>query len=585
MGVWSVGIIDSGVTDETEARLGRNLYEYDFYYGNGETDGRRTTSHGSVVAESAETTNAALERIDLQVGSNTGYYVSAYSVRSALDRLTSLHDAGWHIGSYNMSFASPNAAFSNIFQSQINQLANRGIFGVAASGNDGTPGALEGASYPAALSNVISVGSHDGAGNPSSFSQNHPSTVHVLADGEGFPSSAYTGTSFAAPQVAATVTTVQALVEGVRSDRLSFGEVVDVLQLGGAGPQSAADSANGATTYFLHTHGGSVDYAMSAYVDPHFSGLEYIASFSDLEAAFGRDAAAARGHYLNAGVYEGRTVEFDGLEYVASHADLIGVFGLDRAGATTHYLDAGRTEGRTVTFDADNYMNANPDLAAAFGGNDDLATQHYITNGFHEGRSTGAAATGSGTTSPGSTRQAVSEGSADLPASTSTSGYVGAGQSVTGTIGSVGDRDWFETELTAGQRVIIQVRGSATGGGSLADPVLRVYSSSGRYVSGNDDGGTGYDSYLSFTSSTGGTYYLEADGYGTRTGSYTLSVTPSSSATLASAADEPDAVELATLALVTDGSAPDDEPGQDAARDAIQLTTLGPEPQYTDWVY
>ena len=57
MGVWAVGIVDSGVTDETEAVYGANLYEYDYYYGNAETDGSRTTSHGSVVATSVEGTN------------------------------------------------------------------------------------------------------------------------------------------------------------------------------------------------------------------------------------------------------------------------------------------------------------------------------------------------------------------------------------------------------------------------------------------------------------------------------------------------------------------------------------------------
>lgn len=569
MGVWAVGIIDSGVTDETEARFGRNLYEYDFYYRNGETDGARTTSHGSVVAESVELTNPALERIDMQIGNNSETVISSYSVRNALGELASLHDSGWHIGSFNMSFGSQYSYASSIYRAQIDALADRGIFGVSSSGNGGTPGALEAAGYPARLSNVISVGSHDGAGNPSGFSMNHPSTVHVLADGEGFPSSAYSGTSFAAPQVAATVTTVQALVEGVTSDRLSFGQVVDVLQLGGAGPQSAADPANGTTTYFLHTHSGSVDYAMSTYVDPHFSGLEYIASYSDLEAAFGQDAAAARGHFLNAGVYEGRTVEFDGLEYVASHADLIGVFGLNRAGAAAHYLAAGRVEGRTTTFDADNYMAANPDLAAAFGGDDDLATQHYIMNGFYEGRSTGAPATGSVTPTPAPTRQAVSEGAADLPANTSTPGYVGVGQSVTGRISSSLDRDWFQTDLTAGQQVIIQARGSATGGGSLSDPVLRVYNSSGRYLTGNDDGGTGLDSYLAYTPSASGTYYIEADGYGSRTGTYTVSVTSASNATLASVADEP---------------VPHD-PAPASASDDIQLKSAGSEPLYTDWVY
>ncbi|MEQ8332073.1 pre-peptidase C-terminal domain-containing protein [Nisaea sp.] len=570
MGVWSVGIVDSGVTNETEAVYGPNLYEYDFYYRHSDTDGGRTTSHGSVVARSVEQTNSALERVDLQIGNNSETYISPSAVNSALSQIGTLHDSGWHIGAYNMSFGSSYSSWTSPFQGQINALADHGIFGVAASGNGGTSSVLENPSYPAGLSNVISVGSHDGSGNPSWFSQNSPSTVHVLADGEDFPGAGYSGTSFAAPQVAATVTTVQALVQGVTSDRLSFGETIDVLQLGGAGPQSAVDPANGVTTYFLHTHTGSVDYALSAYVDPHFSGLEYIASFSDLEAAFGRDAGAARSHFIDAGVYEGRTVEFDGLEYVASHADLIGVFGLDRAGAAAHYLDAGRAEGRTTTFDADNYMGANPDLAVAFGGDDDLATQHYIMNGYYEGRSTGTTTTPV-TTSP--VEQAVSEGSSDLPQNTSTSGYVGVGQSATGTI-SLYDRDWFRTEFTAGESVIIQARGSATGGGTLFDPVLRLYDSNGNYLSGNDDSGVGRDSYLSYTPTTSGTYYLDVDGWSSYTGTYTVEVATASNA---------------TLAAVTDDPIPGDDPTQpdtsnDPSSNDVQLTTLGPEPSYTDWI-
>ena len=51
-----------------------------------------------------------------------------------------------------------------------------------------------------------------------------------MADGENFPDPGIHGTSFAAPQVAAGVTTVQALADTTLERRLTFDEVVDVLQ-------------------------------------------------------------------------------------------------------------------------------------------------------------------------------------------------------------------------------------------------------------------------------------------------------------------------------------------------------------------
>ncbi|UUX51591.1 S8 family serine peptidase [Nisaea acidiphila] len=569
MGVWSVAIVDSGVTDETEARFGPNLFEYDYYYRNGNTDGARSTSHGSIVAESVEHTNGALERVDFQVSSNSEYFISSYAIRNALAQIGDMHDSGWHIGSYNLSIASSYSSFTSPFRAQIDALADRGIFGVAASGNGGTSGALEAAAYPARLSNVISVGSHDGAGNPSTFSQNHPSTVHILADGEDFPGAGYSGTSFAAPQVAATVTTVQALVEGVKGDRLSFGQIIDTLQLGGAGPRSAVDPADGATTYFLHTHSGSVDYAIATHIDPSFSGLEYIASFSDLEAAFGRDAGAARTHYLSTGVYEGRTVEFDGLEYVASHPDLIGAFGTDREAAAFHYLEAGRWEGRLTNFDADNYMSANPDLAAAFGGDDDLATQHYITNGFFEGRSTGELTGPS--MGPAQFRAGISEGATDLPYATNSPGYVGIGEAVVGTISFFQDADVFRTELTAGETITIAARGSSSGGGTLHDIRLFLFDPDINQVGSDYDSGQGLDALLVYTPTTSGTHYIGIDGKLIYQGTYTIEVSRGASAVLTGLTEETVPVDA-----VEDAPSP--------TSDDVQLTTLGPEPLYTDWI-
>ena len=521
MGVWSVGIVDSGVVDEFEAVHGTSAYSYDFYYGHSDTDGGRTTSHGTYVAQSVEYTNAALDRIDLQISSNSGYYLSTSAAVSAFGQTAALHDAGWHIGAVNVSWGG--SALNSSYVSGINSLADRGIFTVAAAGNGGSSSAFEVPIYPAALSNVIAVGSHNGAGNPSGFSQNYPGYITVLADGEGYPEAGVDGTSFAAPQVAAGVATVQALADAALERRLSFSEAVDVLQQGGGATLSSPDPADGVTRYHLFDQNGSVNYFLSRYFDTEFTGYEYMASYGDIASVFAGNPAGARGHLIGTGVYEGREVGFDGLEYIASHGDLIQAFGAARETGALHYLNAGQAEGRGVTFDGASYLAANADLQAAFGGDVAAATRHYIASGYYEGRATTGTSSGTGgttTTAP----SAVSEGSSDLPANTSTSGYVGVGQSATGFI-SLYDRDWFRTELTAGQTVIIEARGSASGGGSLYDPELYLRNSGGGLVIYNWDSGDGFDAYLRYTPSQSGTYYLEVDGYYYYTGSYTLSVT------------------------------------------------------------
>ena len=104
MGAWSVAILDSGVTDETEALYGRNKYEYDFYYGRADTDGGRSTSHGSTVAKSIEVTNSSLERIDCKLSKSGSESSYASAADRAMDKLISMHDSGWKIGAMNLSW-------------------------------------------------------------------------------------------------------------------------------------------------------------------------------------------------------------------------------------------------------------------------------------------------------------------------------------------------------------------------------------------------------------------------------------------------------------------------------------------------
>lgn len=121
-------------------------------------------------------------------------------------------------------------------------------------------------------------------------------------------------------------------------------------------------------------------------------------------------------------------------------------------------------------------------------------------------------------------RAAVFEGS-DAPNDTSTWYAMSVGDTFDGTVESGGDRDWVEITLTAGQTYDFNVFGSPSGAGTLTDPVMAIYDATGTYLAGNDDGGTGTESYLSFTAATTGSFYVMARGYGSTTGTYRISVT------------------------------------------------------------
>jgi len=146
---------------------------------------------------------------------------------------------------------------------------------------------------------------------------------------------------------------------------------------------SAAFGANAAA--------GAAHYAASGRAEGRtvsFDPLAYIASYGDLSAIFGANGDAGAAHYIGSGRAEGRSVSFDPLAYIASYGDLTAALGTDRTAAAMHYIGSGRTEGRTVSFNPLSYLAANPDLAAAFGTDTTRADLHYLGSGRTEGRST-----------------------------------------------------------------------------------------------------------------------------------------------------------------------------------------------------
>ena len=123
-----------------------------------------------------------------------------------------------------------------------------------------------------------------------------------------------------------------------------------------------------------------------------FDGGQYLANNADLAAAFGSDDDLAAFHFIKNGFAEGRLWE-NPLAYVASHADLVAAFKtLDQAAietaGITHFRNQGFTEGRraSIDFDAEAYLANYEDLRSVFGADENAATLHFIQFGFTEGR-------------------------------------------------------------------------------------------------------------------------------------------------------------------------------------------------------
>ena len=115
----------------------------------------------------------------------------------------------------------------------------------------------------------------------------------------------------------------------------------------------------------------------------------------------------------------------------------------------------------------------------------------------------------------------------DFAVGTGTGGVVEVDGSARGEIEFSGDRDWFAIELVADREYRIDLKGLWTGDGALGDPYLRgIHDANGVLIAGteNDDGGFQYNSRVTFTPTSDGTYYVAAGAVGEGEGAYTLSV-------------------------------------------------------------
>jgi serralysin len=107
----------------------------------------------------------------------------------------------------------------------------------------------------------------------------------------------------------------------------------------------------------------------------------------------------------------------------------------------------------------------------------------------------------------------------------STTYMMGARDYFFGSLGS-SDSDWIEVTLEAGQTYTFAMVGVGATTDSLSDPYLRLRDSAGSEIVFDDDGGPGVNSAITFTATTSGTHYIDAQSYnGASTGDYGLSMT------------------------------------------------------------
>jgi serralysin len=110
----------------------------------------------------------------------------------------------------------------------------------------------------------------------------------------------------------------------------------------------------------------------------------------------------------------------------------------------------------------------------------------------------------------------------DIPGDTSTTVSIAVGGTVSDRLEVAGDRDWIRLDLTAGQTVRISLTGA--GNFPLGDTYLRLRDGAGTLIDEDDDSGDGFNSLLTFTATTSGTYFIDVGAFGPQIGTYQLDV-------------------------------------------------------------
>ncbi len=234
---------------------GNLIYQHDFADNDGDAGNPNPDTHGSLVTAVALQAVPALDIIELKVSRGSSSQIDPAPVERALQWCVDNADR-YGIDAINLSLCYGNVQTPtrSILSNEFAALDRAGILVCAAAGNARTayPG-VDGISWLASDPHVIAVSaSNEGAGSGfAAFSQRHPALTDIAADGRDVVvyddragAHVVSGTSFAAPLVAATLAQAQADAERLWGRRLSVDQAIGLLQATGdpidAAPQDAS---------------------------------------------------------------------------------------------------------------------------------------------------------------------------------------------------------------------------------------------------------------------------------------------------------------------------------------------------------
>lgn len=265
---YAIAIIDSGFSPYYDQS--NTVFATDFF-GSNDPDARIDTlnSHGSWVAQVAVDTAKGIDIVHLKVFSDYGGGAYLGDVDEALDWVIDNADA-YNIVALNLSLGYSNTQIPTYtgLSNRFAQLDAAGIVAVAAAGNAGRT-YPDGVSVIAADPSVVAVSALDENGTFASFSQRSPALTDIAAPGVdvnvstiyGPPAYSVSGSSFAAPYVAASVALLQEAANTIIRESLTDEQIVQILQSSGddvagfsdpSAPEGyAVADANAALEYFI----------------------------------------------------------------------------------------------------------------------------------------------------------------------------------------------------------------------------------------------------------------------------------------------------------------------------------------------
>jgi hypothetical protein len=266
---------------------------------------------------------------------------------------------------------------------------------------------------------------------------------------------------------------------------------------------------------------------MKASLDPTYNGLEAI-DIQALQAIYGAPAAQPAG-----------SVSIGDVTITEGNAGTkVATFVVTRAGGSAAFNVNYATANNTATAGSD-YQAASGTLS--FGAGETSKTISIVISGDTvvesaekffvnlSGATNGATIAdgqGVGTISNDDTPPVASDDFADsLSDTTAPIGQLAINTPRSGNIETGGDGDLFRVDLVAGTVYNLRLQGLDTGSGTLYDPYLRLFSSTGQQLAFDDDSGVGRESLIVFKATTTGTHYLGGAAYAsTQTGTYNMSV-------------------------------------------------------------